>query len=391
MSSTEQNQAHDTSRDHDWLDRPIYLTGLMKSGTTLLLSLLDGHSQLVVYPDEPSFYRIWLRRYQNPRHMVLDWLYGTPNPLNLNRAARARTEYPEDHDPKSKQPLPLSYLDSLDIEWLSDNKNWSLRGLPDTVSADQFDHHQYLRAIERLACSQTELKRVFFLKQIIEALRCAAKVASEKPARWAFKQPMPNTDDFILNSFIESFPLGDIVVLVRDPRGYLASRSDYQEKRNKARSRIKSIKQKILLLLATGYNYQKLCKMYGGSFNNSIWIKYEDLVSNPNEVMINLCSSLDIDFEDITVQPTKLGCSVAVPTATQTDKNKIYRDSSERWQSKLSYISLLIVEALSEKGMSCFGYRPVTSVWARRLTRSILFVPAFFVGRLRRRNSSYVP
>lgn len=38
-------------------DRPIFICGHPKSGTTLLISLLDSHPQLVVYPEETYFFR----------------------------------------------------------------------------------------------------------------------------------------------------------------------------------------------------------------------------------------------------------------------------------------------------------------------------------------------
>ena len=49
----------------EWLEMPVYITGLMKSGTTLLLALLDGHPNILAYPDEPSFNRLWARRYDD--------------------------------------------------------------------------------------------------------------------------------------------------------------------------------------------------------------------------------------------------------------------------------------------------------------------------------------
>lgn len=38
-------------------DRPIFICGHPKSGTTLLVSLLDAHPQLIVYPNETFFFR----------------------------------------------------------------------------------------------------------------------------------------------------------------------------------------------------------------------------------------------------------------------------------------------------------------------------------------------
>src|SRR5688572_28632498 len=77
-----------------WVDRPIWVTGLMKTGSTLLLALLDGHSRILAYPDEPSFDRLFRRRYQGASHLVKDWLYGTPNQLHFHNVIRALPSYP---------------------------------------------------------------------------------------------------------------------------------------------------------------------------------------------------------------------------------------------------------------------------------------------------------
>src|SRR6266498_5096474 len=41
-----------------YLSSPIFITGHPKSGTTLLTAILDSHPQIVVLPEESSFYRL---------------------------------------------------------------------------------------------------------------------------------------------------------------------------------------------------------------------------------------------------------------------------------------------------------------------------------------------
>ena len=38
-----------------WLDHPIFVLGYSKSGTSLLMAILDNHPQLVVLPEESNF------------------------------------------------------------------------------------------------------------------------------------------------------------------------------------------------------------------------------------------------------------------------------------------------------------------------------------------------
>lgn len=38
--------------DNEVLGQPVFICGCPKSGTTLLASLLDGHSELLIIPEE---------------------------------------------------------------------------------------------------------------------------------------------------------------------------------------------------------------------------------------------------------------------------------------------------------------------------------------------------
>lgn len=76
------------------LDAPVFLCGSMKSGTTLLLELLDGHSELIVLPGDSFFWGKlnrenpppldllqaewdrWLKRMVNPTGQEPFWIFG---------------------------------------------------------------------------------------------------------------------------------------------------------------------------------------------------------------------------------------------------------------------------------------------------------------------------
>jgi hypothetical protein len=75
--------------DEDFLARPVFVVGYPKSGTTLLLGLLDGHPQLVVVPGEtrwftdpePTLEQLhdrWIRYLVNPSGQEPFWLLGRP-------------------------------------------------------------------------------------------------------------------------------------------------------------------------------------------------------------------------------------------------------------------------------------------------------------------------
>jgi len=75
--------------DEELLARPVFVVGYPKTGTTLLLGLLDGHPQLVVVPGEtrwftdpePTLAQLhgrWIRYLVNPSGQEPFWLLGSP-------------------------------------------------------------------------------------------------------------------------------------------------------------------------------------------------------------------------------------------------------------------------------------------------------------------------
>ena len=82
------------------------VTGPPQSGTSLLMALLDGSREFLVYPDEPSFPIMLKARtgYRDSGHLGRDWLFGTPNPIHLNRIVREFSDYPRGFIPGKARP-----------------------------------------------------------------------------------------------------------------------------------------------------------------------------------------------------------------------------------------------------------------------------------------------
>jgi hypothetical protein len=82
--------------------RPVFLCGAARSGTTLLRDLLDGHPQLVVIPNESGFYRTAereLSRLRSDRHCSylgrrwVGWLAASPPFWLLGSSTPSRSPY----------------------------------------------------------------------------------------------------------------------------------------------------------------------------------------------------------------------------------------------------------------------------------------------------------
>src|SRR5207244_838837 len=66
------------------LDAPVFLVGYPKSGTTLLLGLLDGHPELAVVPGETRYFTDLVPAAQGSRERVVDELHRRFVPFLVN-------------------------------------------------------------------------------------------------------------------------------------------------------------------------------------------------------------------------------------------------------------------------------------------------------------------
>ena len=76
-------------------DRPVFICGHPKAGTSLLRNLMDSHPQLVVYPEESVFFRKFLPLLKNDgaapldlarKHLIHFFAWNQENPV-ANQAA----------------------------------------------------------------------------------------------------------------------------------------------------------------------------------------------------------------------------------------------------------------------------------------------------------------
>jgi hypothetical protein len=73
-------------------DRPVFICGHPRSGISLLRNLLDGHPQLVVYPEETSFFRRYLKEAAKTSMEVCGFL-GIEDSFTLRVPTRNRNPW----------------------------------------------------------------------------------------------------------------------------------------------------------------------------------------------------------------------------------------------------------------------------------------------------------
>lgn len=146
-----------------------------------------------------------------------------------------------------------------------------------------------------------------------------------------------------LNWIKTLFPNARIIHLLRDGRDVISSRMEnFNENIEEATSR-------------WTLSLEEIDKNFNANDPNFIEIKYEDLVSNPRDLMKQVCSFLNIPYSETIFENQNQSLGDTHLKHHEATSNPINQKAVEKWREKLSekqiqYISQRAQKWLSEKG-----------------------------------------
>jgi protein-tyrosine sulfotransferase len=233
---------------------PVFIGGYPKSGTTLLCSLLDGHKELVVIPEETKYFKRRRSRIANSDYISR---FLEEFSAGFGKTIHASSGFRDYRDIKSE-----TILEAAKRYWKTSDRSEK-------------------RVLESIAYG------------IYEALGY-----SGRRRYWVEKTPRNEANFQLISTW---WPDAKLIVVVRDPRQALASHRRYQVKRNV--NRPKPLGNFISDWNASNQNFKDA--KYSGL--DSCLLRYEDLVAGKEKVMKNVADFLGINFTPDLIKPTKAG------------------------------------------------------------------------------------
>lgn len=249
-----------------WIDQPIFIVGYPKSGTSLLLSLLDGHPELIVIPEETDFYTVI---YQHLKLLNLDKL-KLEDKLTVLKSLIMRTH--------------LRYI-------VSSSSGSYIGG--------NYDYTRFEKEIFWKEFKNYLLENGFSYSNIMRAIVNAYDKASPLDRRkksvkaWIEKTP---GHEYCATLFKNWFNKAKFIHLVRDPRDNWAS-----YKRKHPKLKISQFAASYNASIKTGFKNKEL---FLGDY---ILIRYEDLLSDPVNTMEKISNFIGIRFSNMLLIPSKFG------------------------------------------------------------------------------------
>lgn len=279
---------------------PVFLTGYPKSGTTLLLSLLDGHSALNVFPKETLFFQ------------------------------HAMPELEQDVDVGLRRFVARIFEGVLfGLEEVLD----------DPVDARRFE--QKLR--EAWAATGFSIPR--FLDTVVRTY--GSLIGRGDAQHWIEKTP--HTELYV-PLIREWYPDARVIHCLRDPRANYAAIRRWNERDGRPTSPTR---------FAAHWSRSWSAVERNRGLLPQLELRYEDLVGETEREMRRACEFLDIEFEPILLEPTLGGASFAGNSMFEKSFSGVSRSSIDRWRTTLPEKDVAILEDLLRHEMMEIGHEPV--------------------------------
>lgn len=176
--------------------------------------------------------------------------------------------------------------------------------------------------------------------------------ATQKKLRWGEKTPAHY--DY-LETILDWFPDAKIIWLIRDPRAVVAS--------------LLKVKWASNYAYANSYYWLSSAKLYVDQWQEEsrvMLLKYEDLVTAPEEKVEELCQFLREEFEPEMISQ-RSETDISYPHQDSWAKSHfqqvmqpISHQALEKWRSQLSEVQVAIIEHITRDVMILYKYEPTT-------------------------------
>lgn len=292
--------------------RACFVAGQAKSGTTLLVALLDNHPELLVLPEETAYFPTVLTKY-------------------APRGRRAQFDY------LTKQ--------SLSNVLFGGPCKWGKR------SYSGFAREKFLDTFERAAFDLAHAEEDL-LVLMVKAYAATLERPLDTIRRWVEKTPANRNH---ISAILARFPHAKILVTMRDPRAILAAQIALEKTRKTGRF-------STYYVIAHWRVAARLAKRVRDGDIPGLVVPYEQLVCESASTMERVCGYLEITFDPQTVlTPTKAGRFWSGNSAARIDFSQISAEPATRWQGELSDEEIGWVEWHCRDLMPAFGYEPKLS------------------------------
>jgi hypothetical protein len=311
---------HNITNHGTWHQKPLILCGHRKTGTTLLLSLLDSHPQLCVFPPDSGFF------------------YGYYPIYDFDKYT----------DDEKKQRI----IDVLFYNFKKDLERWT------NLKAD----HQRLAATYWERMRSKECSPEILLSEAIFAFQETFGGSNASLKRWVEKT---TSTEIYAEEVFQWFPDAKMIHVVRDPRDNFASlKSGWVKRYQKFNDSLERLLQSMIDRGLLGMKLASLNLERYGEQRYKV-IRYEDLTGKPQYEMEELCQFAEIEFDEILMRPSYFGEPWMGNNFDGLSFDKPSAVNVGRWRERITDHEAALVELYFGNEMMKWGYELAYSLAER--------------------------
>ncbi len=293
----------------DFINHPIFICGHPKAGTSLITALLDGHPNILVYPEETLFFRRFLPVVQGK---------SRDEKIDLAKELLIQMfEWNQENPPKHQQDYP--------------DRDYSLISFDDVC--------QYM--VDVLPAQNT--RDADFLNAAIIGFGQATNLLTQNKQYWVEKTPY---NELYTDQIFDWWPKAKCIHIVRDPRDNFIS---YERKHPEWTSKV-FISNWLRSSRAGLENLEKFGK------ENYFVLRFEDLLTDPKKFTKQVAQFLKIAWDEALLEPTRVGDGWQGNSMFAEKYQSISTAPIGRWKDLIDPFDLEIIQIIGNDLMRLFNY-----------------------------------
>jgi protein-tyrosine sulfotransferase len=314
-------------------DKPIFILGAHKSGTSLLRSLLDGHPDLFVIPFESHFfenYNYWITNpYRSKRPRILD-ISG----------------------------LEDSFVEAIAKYRSKDNKYGDIV-LGDIINLDRFRRKFRLKKPEDLKMVYEKYMKAIYYSLHGKCLPDQLRVAEKSVENYE-----------LVPEFHSLYPKAKFIHILRNPYANIVSLRKFRMKSGNGYP----ILSKASLAIHNSFYYAfKNSSIY----ENYLIVKYEDLVSGQDQQLKGIAEFLNIENISLLTTPTVMGEVWKGNSTRDTTFKGISKSSIQIWKKEITRLEIGFINSYLKDVLTLFGYQALSTIQGKRSIPAPNSIPRF--------------
>jgi hypothetical protein len=306
--------------------------GPVKSGTTLMISLMDSHPELSLFPLEVKFFTHWVERLSSRgcTYKDLNHFFLKQSKIRLMNAEKS-----QETDIMNSGRINFAGFDFPLFVRLMEEKS----GIP--------------------ANSESRGPELFrrYLNDLHKALN---STISEEKGGWIVSKE-GNHGAKHITQITSLFPRTKFVVLCRDPRDI------YSSFKAIARRKMEGVNSPSFKSIVSPCRYvhenkdknisayEDLFVEFGGD-GDFLFVRYESLVNNVRKEMTRVADFLNIQFDEILTRPTNLGNTWGGNSSIMTGFQAVQSERIGKWETELTPPERRLFEYFFRRYLGQWGY-----------------------------------